>query len=430
MKIIELQAENVKRLRAISIKPDGNLVEITGQNGAGKSSTLDAIWWALTGLSNVQSKPIRKGEEAARIYLDLGELKVTRTFKQTESGDFTSAIAVETVEGAKFGSPQKMLDTLVGELSFDPLAFSRLPAAAQFGELKKLVPDVDFDAIEAANKEDFDRRRDANRSAKEARSAEASISVPADTPDEPIDEAELVAELERAGEENSKLERRKARREQAARDVETAERTAAADRERADEMRRNADKLAEQAAEQERHAAEQRKALQDAPALPEPIDTTDIRARIAAARTTNADVARKLERVEHGKRAERLEARSGELTTAMEVRNAAKVKAIADAKLPVAGLTLDDGVVLLSGIPLDQASDAEQLRTSIAVAMALNPKLRVIRVRDGSLLDDRSMEILAEMAGDNDFQIWIETVASGRPGAIVIEDGAVKTEAA
>ena len=38
MKIIELRAENIKRLVAVTIKPDGNMVEITGRNGHGKTS--------------------------------------------------------------------------------------------------------------------------------------------------------------------------------------------------------------------------------------------------------------------------------------------------------------------------------------------------------------------------------------------------------
>ena len=38
MKIIRLSAENVKRLVAVEIEPTGNLVEITGKNGAGKTS--------------------------------------------------------------------------------------------------------------------------------------------------------------------------------------------------------------------------------------------------------------------------------------------------------------------------------------------------------------------------------------------------------
>ena len=58
MKIVSLQAENIKKLVAVEIKPDGNMVQITGKNGHGKTSVLDAIWWALAGLSNVQAVPI------------------------------------------------------------------------------------------------------------------------------------------------------------------------------------------------------------------------------------------------------------------------------------------------------------------------------------------------------------------------------------
>ena len=43
MKILELRAENIKKLVAVEIKPDGNIVEITGKNGAGKTSVLDSI---------------------------------------------------------------------------------------------------------------------------------------------------------------------------------------------------------------------------------------------------------------------------------------------------------------------------------------------------------------------------------------------------
>ena len=60
------------------------------------------------------------------------------------------------------------------------------------------------------------------------------------------------------------------------------------------------------------------------------------------------------------------------------------------------------------------------------MAMAMNPTLRIIRVRDGSLLDEDAMKLLAEMAAKNDSQIWIERVdSSGRVG-VVLEDGRIK----
>jgi len=113
-------------------------------------------------------------------------------------------------------------------------------------------------------------------------------------------------------------------------------------------------------------------------------------------------------------------------TAEIEALDKAKAEAIGAAKLPVEGLSFGDGAVMFDGLPFDQASGAQQLRVSCAVAAALNPKLRVLRVKDGALLDQASMELLAEFAEANDMQIWIETVSSGRAGAVVIEDGMVK----
>jgi hypothetical protein len=112
----------------------------------------------------------------------------------------------------------------------------------------------------------------------------------------------------------------------------------------------------------------------------------------------------------------------------MESRTEQKQKAIASAKMPVKGLSFGDGIVLYKGVPIEQASSAEQLRVSCAIGMAGNPKLRVMIIKDGSLLDSDSLKLLAGMAKDQDFQVWVERVdASGQVG-IVMEDGHVKEQ--
>jgi hypothetical protein len=118
MKIIKFTAENIKRLRAVEITPDGTVQVITGKNAAGKSSVLDAIWLALGGgtASKSTAKPIRAGQDNAHVRLDLGDLVVTRTW----AGDKTT-LKVESQDGAKYSSPQGVLDSLVGRLSFDAL---------------------------------------------------------------------------------------------------------------------------------------------------------------------------------------------------------------------------------------------------------------------------------------------------------------------
>lgn len=413
MKIIQLTAENVKRLVAVEIKPDGNIVQITGKNGQGKTSVLDSIWWALSGAKHIQSAPIRKGANQAKIRLDMGEIVVTRTFKREKDGEgFTTKLEVA---GAVKGSPQAMLDSLLDSLAFDPLAFARKDPKDQFEALKQFVPDVDFGAIEGQNSIDFANRKDINRRAREARTLADNIVIPANTPKERIDESALVAELAEAGRQNADIQMRQENRRQAALAISDKRATAT-------ELREQAGALIRQANQIDTEAATLEDKLKNAGTLPMPIDVAQLQARIAAARTANERVALGERKVASERVATQLEMESAELTSRMKDRDARKQAAIAAAQLPVVGIGFGDGVVLLNGVPFDQASDAEQLKASCALAMAGSPKLRVIRVRDGSLLDEDSLALLAEMATARDYQVWIERVSDGKVG-FVLEDG-------
>lgn len=422
MKIVSLIAENVKKLVAVEITPDGNLVTISGKNGQGKTSVLDSIWWALAGASHIQAAPIRKGAKNARIRLDLGEIIVTRTFSRKEDGGNTTSITVENAEGARFPSPQKMLDSLLGELTFDPLAFARMDGKSQFNALRKFVPGVDFEAIDNANRGDFQRRAEVNKLAKEARGAASMIVVPENTSADTIDESALVDEMQEAGKHNAQIEARKARRETVKRDAENLQAEA-------NELRAEVEALLAKADASDKRASEMRAQLDAAEALPLAIDVTEIRAKIDSARMVNAHVNKLATKVRHQQLAAKLEAESDEITARMAEREQEKRAAIAKAHMPVDGIEFGDGLVLLNGVPFEQASDAEQLRASVAIAAAMNPKLRVIRVRDGSLLDEQGMQLLAELADASDMQVWVERVDSSGKIGFVLEDGQVRKAA-
>ena len=94
--------------------------------------------------------------------------------------------------------------------------------------------------------------------------------------------------------------------------------------------------------------------------------------------------------------------------------------------MPLEGLSFDDyGGITFGGFPLDQASQAEQLRISLEIAMAAQPELRIIRITDGSLLDSASLEAIRKAAADGDYQVWIESVDETGKVGVVIEDGEV-----
>jgi energy-coupling factor transporter ATP-binding protein EcfA2 len=424
LKIVKLVAENVKKLTAISITPQGNVVQITGRNGSGKTSTLNSIWWALAGATNVQSAPIRKGQEKATIKLDLGEVIVTRTFAKNDDGTARTSITVENAEGARFPSPQRMLDSLLGSLTFDPLHFARMKPKDQFDALAAFVPSIDFGRIEGLNRTDFEKRTAVKRRARDLAGQVTAIEIPETIP-ERVDESALVDELAAVGKHNGDIEARQARREAASRDVERLREESAAETQRADDLRRQAAEADTKAAGLLARADELAEKLATAPALDEPKDQAEIRRRLDDAKRTNALLDRAARRDQLKEEQRTAEAEAQALTDRIQGRDREKQEAIAAAKLPVDGLGFGPDCITLNGLPFDQASDAEQLRTSIAVAMASNPKLRVILVRDGSLLDDNGWKLLAEMADAADCQVWIESVNSSGKVGIVLEDGHV-----
>ncbi len=422
MKIVSLVAENVKKLRAVEITPEGNLVQITGRNAQGKSSILDSIYWALAGASHIQSAPIRKGAEKARIKLDLGELIVERRF--SPSG---STLTVESAEGARFKSPQTMLDGLLGAISFDPLAFVNEEPTKQFETLRRLVNlDVDFEKLTALNEGDYARRTDINREAKALRAQAEGIVVPPGTPSEKVDTAALLDQIEGAGRANAEIEARKQRREKVALDAKVARDAATAKRTQAAELRRQADQLEADASADDEQADSLDARLANAEPLPEPVDISAVRAALDSAEATNRQVEAAARRDVLLAEAAEKEAAAQALTDLMEAREQEKADAIAKAEMPVPGLGFGAGIVTFNGVPFDQASSAEQIRVSVAIAMAMNPKLRVIRIKEGSLLDEDALKLVAEMARDHDYQVWVERVSSDVKVGILIEDGMVK----
>lgn len=430
MKILKFRAENFKRLSVVEIAPNGQVVEITGKNGSGKTSVLDAIWTVMGGGDHIPAQPIRAGEKKAKIMVALGgekvELVAERRF--TESG---STLVVETADGARRQSPQTILNGLIGALSFDPLEFSRLKPPQQVETLKRLVKvDFDFEQADGQNEHDFEARTEANRDAKALRAQADGITVPEGLPDQPINTQELLDELTAVGDHNSAIAKQETERAEAIAAIRNRREAAGQKRQRAAELREQAAALDAEAKAAEETCDSTEQTVAALGPLPERKDASEIRGRIEKAQTINHGIEIRQRRTRLNVQAETYEAESKRLTEAMDARTAAKHKAITEAKMPIDGLGLGSSSVTYNGLPLDQASSAEQIRISMAIAMAMNPKLRVICIREGSLLDDDGLTVIADMAKAGDFQVWLEKVDTTGNVGIVLEDGHVKGVAA
>ena len=429
MKIIRLEAENVKKITAVDITPKQDLVQITGPNGSGKTSVLDSILWALAGTTKVQKMPIRKGKNSARIKLDMGEVVVTRIF----DGNGTSTLRVESAKGSKFATPQKMLDNLIGSLSFDPLEFVRLDPKEQFSSLCRLSKiNVDFETIEAKNATDYEVRTNINRNVRALRQQiENYGAVPEDLPDKPVDISQLAKKISEASEQNAQIEIRRSQYQNQIKqhnekfvslNSQAKQKLALAA-----ELRKEADAAEAEAKKLQIEAANLKK-VQIPKEETKPADLAGLQAEIKAAQKTNSEIERRKNLNAIFAQLKKEEAEAEALSEAIKDRDRAKVAALAKAKMPLPGLSLGDRCVLYNEVPLEQASTAEQLRISASIAMAANNRLRVMLIKDGSLLDAKSMKLLAALGREHDYQIWIEAVDSTGKVGIVMEDGHVAAD--
>ena len=398
--VVGLEVENFKRVTAVTITPDPSdpLVLISGKNASGKSSTIEALWAALESAAMTRgtrtTRPVRDGANKATVRVDLGDIIVTRTWNKAGKSQLT-VTAADT--GAKFTSPQKLLDALIGSLSFDPLAFTRKSDKEQAADLLAMVDlGIDLDAVAAERAALYDQRTNVGRDRK---ALGAAPTVDDTLPTDEVSATDVLARLREA--------------QDTERDRNDLETMIEGRTNRINEYRA-------QIAELEAEISGYRANLD---ALPAPADTDAIESELAGLEDTNAAIRANNTNRATADHAADLDAEYQRLTDAIAAVDKRKADALAAADFPLDGLSFDDQGVTYQGIPLGQASTAEQIRVSCALATALNPSIRVMRVSDGSLLDSESRKILADLAAEQGFQVWMELVDESGQVGIVIEDG-------
>lgn len=419
MKIIRLIAENVKRLQVVDITPAENMVVIGGRNAQGKSSVLDSIEFALGGNPDAPM-PIHSGKDKARIVLDLGDLRVVRKF--SNSG---SVLVVENPDGSKKPSPQSLLDSLCGRIAFDPLAFARQKPEQQSVTLMKLVG-LDFSEHDRQRESVFSSRTQVNRDIKSLQARLEALPSHPNAPKEESSASLIIKQQQQA----AAVNQRNAKSRATLKEIE---------KQKADAEKQRIDWLSEIAALNDKIAnidseileiSNREDAARIDTMLSEDVDLSQFATALEAIEQTNRKVRENKTKDSVRRELDEKTKLADSLTADINHRDESKKQKIASAKYPIDGLSFStDGRILLNNIPFEQSSSAEQLKVSIAIGLALNSKLKVLLIRDGSLLDDDSLSVVAEMAAAADAQVWIERVGTDAHTSVVIEDGTLKENA-
>ena len=431
MRVIGLRAVDFKKIKVVDITPNEFVNRISGANGSGKTSVLDAIEMCLRGTRNVPSKPVRKGAQKSIIEVGIGndgkaEWIVRRSF--TEGGSKNGFLTVEPTDGkSRLQGPQEFLNKLVGPNSFDPLEFIRMEPEQQFRTLYKIVlPDVDPNSLNIEKNPDYLKRRELKKEIKALETRRDAIQIPDNLPMEKRDEAKLLKELGEVGEHNARIEREKRQREDIQRKNSEAGLALAAKDERIKQLRAQADMLEKERKEETKDWERTERIVKEWKPLAEPKNSAHYTEAITAARIVNAAIDKRGQRDELQKEIDGISKRVDTISAALDELEIRQTKAIEEAKFPIPGLAFGNEEVIFEGLPFAQVSNADQIRASVAIGMADNPELRVMRIKDGSLLDSSSMKVVSDMCVKEEFQLFVEVVDESGEVGVYLEEGEVK----
>jgi len=414
VKILKFSAQNIKGIKVVDITPNGDVVTLSGKNGAGKSTVLNAIQNTLTG----GNLPVRNGTEKGTVTINLGDYTVSRIITPK-----TDRLVIKNKDGATYPSPREFLSKFIGEMSIDPLAFIRLKERDQLDVLFKMNPGLEKKLAE------FDKKKEeikAYRSIILSEGKKLKVDIERaphhdDAPEKEIETLFVVDELEEAKSNNDNLY--SLQKEVVAigeycndlqQDIQTCERTIK-------ENKEAIVKFQKRLSSSDADLGEKRKKLAEMPL----IEISRIKKRIESVDGQNKKVRENKAREEMEIKKAKASVKYGELGENMNEVDREKASLLAKTNAPIDELYVIDGGLTYRNVPISQLSTSEQVRVGASIAIAQNPKAKIILADDVSLLDKDNIKILHEIC--KGFQLWqVVNDDSGDIG-FCIEEGEIKT---
>ena len=417
VKITALEAENVKRIKAVALTPSPTgLTLVGGNNNQGKTSVLDALAWALGGERFRPTAAQRDGAIAP------AHLKVTLSNGVVvERKGKNASLTVTDPTGRRSG--QQLLNAFVEPLALDLPRFMDASDKEKADILLRIIGiGAELHTRDLEIKGLYDKRTFTGQlAAQKKHFAEEMISYP-EAPDEPVSASELIRQqqdiLARNGE-NQRLRAQYAELEQQVQQcVDELKRT----RERIATLQQLADEL------DAKHTKlfNQRETARKTVSQLQDESTAELEASIRDIEETNRKVRANLEKSRAEDEAAQYASEYDRLTESIQQKRAERMALLNGADLPLPGLSVEDGVLTYNGKRWRDMSGSDQLRVAAAIVRRLNPDC-------GFVLLDKLEQM--DMTTLQEFSAWLEAeglqaiatrVSTGSECQIIIEDGMVK----
>ena len=400
VKIHNLEIENIKRIKAVSLTPTANgLTIIGGKNGQGKTSVLDSIAWALGGEKYRPSDAQREGSvlpPRLKITLSNG-LVVERKGKN-------AALTVTDPTGKKGG--QQLLGEFVEQLALDLPKFLNAASREKAAILLRIIGIGDKLAdLELKEKVACQERLAIGRIASQKEKFAKELPSFDGVPETPVSASELIARQQAILAKNGENQLK---------------------RQKVSQLEEEAGKLQ---AEIDRLQGQLTKALADlgvarkSAAFLQDESTEQLEADLRNIEEINAKVRANLDKEKAEEDAKAYQAQYDGCTAQIEALRREKAALLEGADLPLPGLSVEDGELTYKGRRWDCMSSAEQLRAGTAIVRKLNPECGFVLL---DKLEQMDLDTLEEFGG------WLEAeglqaiatrVSTGEECSIIIEDG-------
>lgn len=417
VKITALEAENVKRIKAVALTPSPTgLTLVGGNNNQGKTSVLDALAWALGGERFRPTAAQRDGAVAP------AHLKVTLSNGViVERKGKNASLTVTDPTGRRSG--QQLLNAFVEPLALDLPRFMDASDKEKADILLRIIGiGAELHTRDLEIKSLYDKRTFTGQlAAQKKHFAEEMISYP-EAPDEPVSASELIRQqqdiLARNGE-NQRLRAQYAELEQQVQQcVDELKRT----RERIATLQQLADEL------DAKHTKlfNQRETARKTVSQLQDESTAELEASIRDIEETNRKVRANLEKSRAEDEAAQYASDYDKLTGQIEDKRAERMALLNGADLPLPGLSVEDGVLTYNGKRWRDMSGSDQLRVATAIVRRLNPDCGFVLLDKLEQMDMTTLTEFGRWLEAEHLQAIATRVSTGSECQIIIEDGMVK----
>ena len=400
IKVTELRAENVKRVKAVQLTPaPTGLTVIGGNNNQGKTSVLDAIAWALGGDRFRPTQPQREGSVIPpniQVTLSNG-LVVERSGKN-------SSLKVIDPKGNKGG--QQLLNSFVEQLALDLPRFMNASPKEKANTLLKIIGIGDqLYALDRKEQELYNERLAIGRIASQKAAAAKELPFWEGVPEEPVSAAELIRRQQDILARNGENARKRQRRGELERQIAETE-----------------TKLRELKAHYESLIEDHLIACKDAEELQDE-STEELEASIRSVDETNAKVRQNLARAAAEREAKLCSDQYDGLTCQIESVREKRLALLNGADMPLPGLSVENGELTYKGQPWDNMSGSEQLRVATAIVRRLNPNCGFVLLDKLEQMDLDTLRDFGDWLRQEGLQAIATRVSTGDECSIIIEDG-------